>query len=364
MKISAARLQDFYPAGILLYYYKIMLKSALAWITTRSTPKKSEVPISTESGGHSAATDPSKLKTKVDADIVLSFLRNNFAADAASLTPIAEGEISHAFSFSSERGGFVIRVLSEANHLKFHTFEKDLYASEHFSRWGIPVPRTHELGPLTDGFFYSITEKAAGRTLDHFTKPEIRRMMPELIRVLDAIHAVEIGDTLFGNWGMHGESTEASWQDFLRIRWEDFRAHEEKQDGPTLLEPDVVGILRARYGELIDYCGNVRQLVHGDYGFNNVLADGRKITAVIDWQESKYGDFLFDVAWLSFWDTDIDYAEIFRNHYHDRNIAVPNFCERLLCYQLNIGLGALRAYSNSNHTKPYEWAKKRLLDLI
>lgn len=342
----------------------MMLKSALAWITTRSIPKKSDVLLSTDSGGQSAATAPSKLKTKVDADIVLSFLRENFATDTASLTPIAEGEISQAFSFTSERGAFVIRVLSETNHLKYLTFEKDQYASKHFSQRNIPVPQTHELGPLKDGFFYSITEKALGQTLDHFTKPEIRRMMPELIRVLDAIHAVEIGDTLFGNWGVHGESTEASWQDFLRIRWEEFRAHEEKQNGTALLEPDVVAILRARYGELIDYCPNIRQLVHGDYGFNNVLADGRKITAVIDWQESKYGDFLFDVAWLSFWDTDIGYAEIFRNHYHDRNIAVPNFRERLLCYQLNIGLGALRAYSKANHPKPYEWAKKRLFDLI
>ena len=42
-------------------------------------------------------------------------------------------------------------------------------------------------------------------------------------------------------------------------------------------------------------------LLHGDYGFDNVLVDQGKISGVLDWANAKYGDFLYDVAWLDFW---------------------------------------------------------------
>jgi aminoglycoside phosphotransferase (APT) family kinase protein len=36
--------------------------------------------------------------------------------------------------------------------------------------------------------------------------------------------------------------------------------------------------------------------VHGDFGSNNVLADGEHITGVVDWSEAMIGDPLYDVA--------------------------------------------------------------------
>lgn len=301
----------------------------------------------------------STLKTKIDNEAVLNFLKSDFAPDAQSLIAIKEGETSQAFSFSSKDSEFVIRV-----HSKKHGFEKDKYAHDHFNSQNIPIPKTFQLGRLNDKFYYSITEKAEGKIIDHFEKEEIRKFIPELVNTLDSIHGFDIGDTQFGDWEIDEKAPETSWKNYLFKLVEEFDNYENKTPKNTLLEPGVVQKILARYKQLIDHCPNLRHLVHGDYGFNNLLSDGKKITGVIDWDLSKYGDFLYDVAWLSFWETTIDYADIFLKHYQKKNVSVSNFHERILCYKLHLGLGALSFFSDSEQKKSYGWAKERLLKLI
>jgi len=298
-------------------------------------------------------------KPKIDHELVLTFLKSNFAPDVQSLTAIKEGETSQAFSFSSESGEFVIRV-----HSTKHGSDKDRYAHNHFSSQRIPIPRTFQIGQLEDKFYYWITEKAEGKIIAHFEKEEIRKLIPELIGVLDSIHGFDIGDTQFGDWEVDGKASETSWKNYLLKLVKEFEGYENKSPESILLESEVVKKILARYKQLIDHCPNIRHLVHGDYGFNNLLSDGKRITGVIDWELSKYGDFLYDVAWLSFWETTLDYGDIFLKHYQERNISVANFHERILCYKLHVGLGALSFFSDSEREKSYKWAKERLLGLL
>ena len=53
-----------------------------------------------------------------------------------------------------------------------------------------------------------------------------------------------------------------------------------------------------------------RNLVHGDFGSNNVLYDGTSITGVIDWSEGHDGDPLYDVANIFFWRTWLDCMDL------------------------------------------------------
>lgn len=301
----------------------------------------------------------STVKTKIDDEVVLNFLKSGFAPNIQSLATIKEGETSQAFSFSSNANEFIIRV-----NPKKHGFEKDKYAHEHFNSQKVPIPKTFQIGKLSDNFYYSITEKVAGKIIDHFEKEEIRKFIPELINVLDSIHGFDIGETQFGDWEIDGKAPETSWKNYLHKLIRGFEGCENKAPDNTLLESEVVQKLIARYKQLLDYCPNIRHLVHADYGFNNLLSNGKKITGVIDWELSKYGDFLYDIAWLSFWETTIDYADIFLKHYQETNISVPNFHERLLCYKLHLGLRALSFFSDSEQEKSYRGAKERLLGLL
>jgi hygromycin-B 4-O-kinase len=46
---------------------------------------------------------------------------------------------------------------------------------------------------------------------------------------------------------------------------------------------------------------NARHLLHADLLNYNVLVDGDRLSAVLDWGSAMYGDWLFDLAWLSYW---------------------------------------------------------------
>ncbi len=89
----------------------------------------------------------------------------------------------------------------------------------------------------------------------------------------------------------------------------------------------------ARMNYLLKYCPEERYLVHADFGFGNVLAHEGKITAVLDWTEARYGDFLFDVAWLDLGVPEMDFISCFRNYYASMECNVPYFEERIASNQ-------------------------------
>jgi aminoglycoside phosphotransferase (APT) family kinase protein len=59
----------------------------------------------------------------------------------------------------------------------------------------------------------------------------------------------------------------------------------------------------ARVRDLVEACPERRDLVHGDLLHSNVLVaeDASRASAVFSWKCSVRGDFLFDVAWCTFW---------------------------------------------------------------
>src|SRR5207247_10529533 len=82
----------------------------------------------------------------------------------------------------------------------------------------------------------------------------------------------------------------------------------------------------------------------------NVLVEGNRVSAVLDWGSSTYGDFLFEVAnlvfyqpWFPAW-RDIDFAAEARAHYKAIGLDVPHFDARRWGYPLRIGLDDM-AYS-------------------
>ena len=302
-------------------------------------------------------------KARVDAAHLLGFVRENFAADAAALVAIAGGETSQAYSIASAKREFVLRVLPAHRHRSLRAFNKDRLAAERYASKAVPIPRSLQSGRLGEDLVFSITEKVPGHTLAQLGKDAIRGLLPAIVEAVDAIHAIDVGDTRFGDWSGEGVASAASWQEFLRIRSKEFDRRGRREHG-VLVEARAIERFRGCYAELIASCPNERHLLHGDLSSGNLLADGSRISGVIDWAQAKYGDFLFDVARLDFWDADIGYAACFRRHYAESGRSVARFEERLLCYQLYTGLGALRFHSIAGNSGRVDWTIARLNGLI
>ena len=89
-----------------------------------------------------------------------------------------------------------------------------------------------------------------------------------------------------------------------------------------------------------------RWLIHRDLlHFNVLVADGA-ISGVMDWGCATVGDWLYDLAWLTFWAPwypawrGIDFAEEAAAH-AAIGLDVPSFAERLACCQIHIGLAGV-----------------------
>jgi hygromycin-B 4-O-kinase len=157
-----------------------------------------------------------------------------------------------------------------------------------------------------------------------------------------------------GLWTPGGSAPHSTWREALLDIVSDRpggRAHGWRQaleDSATGAGPfdHAAGTLRA----LAERLPQPPQLIHGDLLNRNVLVRGPAISAVLDWGNSMYGDWLYDLAWLLYWRPwfpgwrDIDVRDVIGAHLAARGGAPADAELRLRCYQLHFGLDA-QAYT-------------------
>ncbi len=295
-------------------------------------------------------------KTSADAELILSFLKESFSDRTSDLEVIAGGEGSQAYGFSVDDSAYVIRVN------KHHSlgFRKDEYAHEHYSSSKVPVPKICKIGKMEGELRFCISERAPGRPLSAFREEERQNswLLESVFNVLDAIHAMDIrGTEGYGKWDAEGKGANASWKERL------LSVDEYAKQGlfeTTFLEREFWDKAYVRLSELQAYCPEERFLVHGDFGFGNLLYDGQKLTGVIDWEASMYGDFLYDIAWLSFWSANSDIEQKYEDRSKEKGIILADFSERILCYKLYIGLSSLSFYAYSGQEEKYRKSKAKM----
>lgn len=295
----------------------------------------------------------------VNKQFVLHFLQNNFDENIIAVIPIKGGETSLAYFFATDNKEYVLRL-----NISSSSFEKDKYAYEHFNSDKIPVPKVAGLGQISKELYYAVTERATGDILDNIDKQTFQNILPQLISVLEEIHTIDITNKSgYGDWDKDGNAHYKSWREYiLHIRNNDYynwsRLIIEGKYDKEVLKKAYNAIVK-----YVEFVSEERVLLHADYGFNNVLSDGIKITGVIDWGVSKYGDFLFDVAWLDYW-SDFGYSKVFKEYYQSIHKNIDKYEERLLCYKIYIGLGASGFFAKFGKQHSYEWTRDRLLKLL
>ncbi len=279
---------------------------------------------------------------------VEAFLTARYGARLDELQIIGQGEWSRAYAFRRDGDDYVARFGA------FHEdFAKDCLAAA-FSSPALPIPKVMEIGEAFGGF-YAISERVFGTFLDDLGEAEMRQLLPSLFGALDAARLADLSrSTGYGLWHADGTGPSLGWRAWLLAVADDSpkkRTHGWRSrllTSPTGDRPYAEAL--SSMTALVPKCPEIRHLVHSDLLHNNVLVSGGQITGVLDWGCSVYGDFLYDLAWLSFWSPtfpawrQIDFAHEARSHYASIGLDVPDFAERLRCYELHIGLDG-QAYS-------------------
>ncbi len=279
----------------------------------------------------------------VDRAMAADFLSARFGeASRLEVAPIGAGAWSQAYSFSHDGQEYVIRfgALRE-------DFERDRIAAA-FSSAALPVPRTLDIGEAFGGF-YAITERVSGDFLDHADGAQLRRILPALFAALDAARSIDLSASAgYGTVDGDGNARYPSWQSALcdiaqdRVDQRTYGWRERLRASNYGL--DAFDTVYACMASLVSACPEDRHIIHSDLLNRNVFIAGDRITGVIDWGCLMYGDFLYDIAWLTFWAPwyptwhSIDFEAEALGHARAIGLDLPNAVTRLRCYELHIGL--------------------------
>jgi hygromycin-B 4-O-kinase len=270
------------------------------------------------------------------------------------LEGIHEGLESQAFTLLLEGVKSVVRI-----NYSLHGFEKDCYAAENFSSEGLPVPRVRKLGWLDEKHSFCITEFATGFTLQDIDTEVARRLAAPVFEAWRAMQAVQLPASAgYGEFDGNGRAGFDSWQAYLLDS-----VHCLDWTGLSV-DQSMITALKSSVEELAPACPSERRLIHGDFGADNLLSDGERITAVLDWELAAYGDPLFDVATAHFFGPGLDSFSEFARYSDEQLGHLPAYRERLRCYQAFQGLGILHNFARNGPPRSLAWTQERVQRLI
>jgi len=274
-----------------------------------------------------------------------AFLSDHLQAEITAVEPVGGGEWSQAFFFTTEGRRKVIRFSAYDED-----FRKDAFAAR-FSSRALPIPPIEEIGEAF-GLFFAISTGIDGKMIDALDAAEMRVALPAILDLFNALREVDASQTRgYGGFGADGNATLSSWRQFITSRTLD--TPESRLRGwkaKLARHPDGHEIYqrgRQRLLELVPLCPEERHLVHNDLLHFNLILQGERVAALIDWGCGLWGDYLYDLAMFTTWQfyypamAGIDLVEEARRSFAARHVPLPHYYERVQCYQLHLLLDSL-----------------------
>jgi aminoglycoside phosphotransferase (APT) family kinase protein len=185
---------------------------------------------------------------------------------------------------------------------------------------GVAVPRpiALEASGTVFGSPFLILEKKPGIVVGHMfvTPPANPAICRDAAAQLARLHAVPV--SAFGA-AMSGASTRSSekmlaWLDEAERAWRPL-------DMPSAVFETAFAWLRTN-AHLNDLAP--RALVHGDYGLNNILIDGDRVSTVLDWEFAHIGNPAYDLGYFHCMAEPLDSWDAFLRAYQDAGMTLPD----------------------------------------
>lgn len=301
---------------------------------------------------------------KIDIKKAQDFLAGHLSRGVDNVESVGQGHWSDAFFYGHSGKDYVIRF----SDLKGN-FEKDKYAMR-FSSAKLPVPDILEIGE-TDGGYFAISQRLHGKFIDNLSKSEANDILSALFAMFDDMRTLDVSKTRgYGGWNAEGKGESDSWKKWLLSINKDLKGVCKEKLSKSKESTEIPKRMYGYIESNIDYCFEERHIIHGDLLNYNVLVQKGKISAVLDWGCSKYGDFLYDIAWFSFWAPwhegfkNINFRQNALEHFKKIRLEVSNFGERMKLYEVHIALDSICFSIGQDNWKQAEKVGKQALALI
>ncbi len=266
--------------------------------------------------------------------------------DVRKIEPIGAGAWSTAYSFTAEGSNYVIRWGNDRE-----SFDRDALAHSLFNNDKLPLPKVFEVGAW-ESEYYAISELRDGIFIESLIGPQLTSTLPAIYSLFDALRTADLSKTSgYGLWDERGVGRSTSWREFLEG---------VSQDNSTKLthgwrtKIELLPNLKTKFDELyadfrptVEKCPETRYLIHSDLINRNVLVKSDTINAVLDWGSSMFGDYLYDVAWILYYEPwypsfgKIELSRLLIEHVQKLGGELDKMKERIACYLYHIGLDSV-----------------------
>ena len=296
------------------------------------------------------------IRPQIDVRVVRQILEGCIGHASEAVHRISSGQISSTFECLAKGESYIVQ-LSEPDMAAGldveRRFGRRLYQA------GIPLRRVICDG-VHDGLRWTVTSKVVGDRMTALSGNSYERCLPAVFDTLLALSSIDVSDTEgFGWLDKDGQGGWRTWEGHLS-----FVQDEEPEEmfygkWHELFETTFLERRRFQqyFGEmalLLEGLEVPRLLVHGGFGYDNVLVHEGKVAAVLDWQDARLGDPLFDVAYLDFWPSGFDLVDRFEAHCRERGVSRESYRRRVRCYKYYIGLDAMRFFAKTDNRGAYD----------
>jgi len=300
-----------------------------------------------------ASTKPTLPLTSVQA-----LLERDFQAPITALTVVEEGQIAQTFSFTvADQEAFLQFNPDNMNQAgRTEAFFRDRFEQAH-----IPIRRVLRTG-THEGLAYNVSAKVPGTALTSVGAEGFAASLPSVMEVLGRIGSVSTDDSQGYGWlNEAGNGTFSSWTEHLVGTFDEdpanFHGLWRQLFTTSFLSQETFDGFFAKMSVLLPRLPEVRALIHGDFGYGNVFVKDHRVTAILDWQNARYGDPLWDLAYMLFWRQPAEAALITQAYRAQTGMGPlpPEFASRLRCYWYYIGLDGLRFAAKTNNQGMYDF---------
>lgn len=221
------------------------------------------------------------------------------------------------------------RKSSDTKYLKFYPeIQESLISLE------VPIPKEITRGTIRR-YFFVIQQFVEGDATNHIINlKNMDTLLNQLGKHLKNIH--QIKGQNFGFISSNLTGTYSTWIEFLLNNIKDNSKIISYSVKNNLITKQLLissqNIIKRIYEKHIIQ----PSLLHGDYKLSNTLSDGKNITAILDWDQAKLGDPMYDFAnYHLFKDTEIcvDDRSFYRG-YFGRDSIPQSYLERFNAMKL------------------------------
>lgn len=276
---------------------------------------------------------------------VTSIFKYSLNQDVVSIKKLKRSTFHLVFLVKTNKHKYVLRINKIGEYIKALYFLKDVWLEEvlHKEKIQSPAIVAVDLSRLRVPYDFEIQEMAPGKSLFDLSKKEIHpSVFVHFGKALSAVHAIK--GKGYGPLSIK-QIVKSKKSLGLHVSWEEYvlqnlAIHLDYCYSIKAIDKKKKEKILRLFSLSEKLLNSVRPvLLHGDVGNHNVFSDGKEITSFIDWEDSLFGDPVFDIA---FWGTGVffkkEWFDPFMEGYGSKSLLLDDFWQRFWCYFLRIAI--------------------------